>query len=111
MQQRPGNAQLATERMWNLIEARRFADALQSSGNFYDESTHSDHLMAEAVARWQARQSNQAIGTFESAIASRPEWDNPLWVKALYSPLVVSTVQEMHAEVEKRQKARAALQP
>lgn len=111
VQQRPGDAQLANERMWSLIETRRFADALQSSSNFYDESTRSEHLMAEAVALWQARLTNQAVGNFESAITAHPEWNNPLWVRALYSPLVASTVQEMHAEVERRQKRSAATKP
>jgi hypothetical protein len=41
-------------------------------------------------------------------MGSHPEWENPKWVSALYSPLVAQSVQEMQAERERRrQKAKA----
>jgi hypothetical protein len=39
-------------------------------------------------------------------VARQPEWDNPRWVKALYSPLVAESVEQIRAEQKHRQ-ARA----
>jgi len=41
-------------------------------------------------------------------ISRAPEWANPRWVKALYSPLVAETIDQMSAEHERRRKALAA---
>lgn len=58
--------------------------------------------MARAVARWQAREQDQALLDYNSALGWQPEWGNPSWVKALYSPLVAQSIQEMQAERERR---------
>ena len=108
VQERPGDAKLWAERTWSLIEIRRLSDAIQTSNTFYDEATKSERLMAQAVAYWQAKEPTPAMSSFESATAAQPEWENPRWVKALYSPLVAQSVQEMHAEQKKRREARAA---
>jgi hypothetical protein len=63
--------------------------------------------MARAVARWQAREQEEALRQFDDALARQPEWDNPRWAKPLYSPVVVEVIGEMHAERERRRlKAR-----
>jgi hypothetical protein len=41
-------------------------------------------------------------------VSGQPEWENPRWVKALYSPLVAQSVQQMQVERERRRKALAA---
>ena len=111
VQERPGDAKLWVERTWSLIELRRLSDAIQTANAFYDEATKSERLMAQAVAYWQAKQPAQAMGSFEIAAVGQPEWTNPRWVKALYSPLVAQSVQEMQAEQERRRQARLASKP
>jgi beta-barrel assembly-enhancing protease len=108
VQERPGDAKLWVQRTWSLIEIRRFSDAIQTANTFYDEATKSERLMAQAVAYWQAKEQTAAMSNLETAAAGQPEWGNPRWVKALYSPLVAQSVQEMQAERERRQKARLA---
>ena len=61
--------------------------------------------MGLAVARWQARQQNEALMAFGSVTAAHPVWLNLRWTKALYSPTVAQSISEMHAEQEKRQSA------
>ncbi|HWX93255.1 MAG TPA: M48 family metalloprotease [Terriglobales bacterium] len=109
-QQRPGDARLWVRRAWAQIEIRRFSDALQTA-NFgpSDESVQPERRMMEAVAFWQAKQPDAALGDFRTATLTQLEWENPAWVKALYSPLVAQSVQEMKDEAERRrQKARVA---
>ena len=66
--------------------------------------------MARAVTRWQAQEHDEALVDFNAALAGQPEWENSSWVKALYSPLVTQSIQEMQAERERRkQKARIAV--
>jgi hypothetical protein len=64
--------------------------------------------MARAVALWRALQDDEALRDFESASATQPEWTNPRWVKALYSPLVVQSIEQMSAEGERRRKIQTA---
>jgi hypothetical protein len=68
----------------------------------------SEKTMMQAVGFWQATEPDQALTDFASAAVSQPEWENPDWVKAMYSPLAVKSIQEMQNEREARQKARTA---
>ncbi|HTR25913.1 MAG TPA: M48 family metalloprotease [Terriglobales bacterium] len=103
-QLRPGDRWLTQALVWSLIEVRRYADALQILENSsYDPSLQSDKEIARAVTHWQAQQRDQAMIDF-SAVAAQPEWENANWVKALYSPLVAQSIQEMQAEHERREK-------
>jgi len=55
------------------------------------------------------RDSNEAMRDFDIALGGQPEWENSSWVKALHSPLVAQSIQEMQAERERqRQKAKVA---
>jgi hypothetical protein len=63
--------------------------------------------MAGAVARWQAQERREALVEFQSAIAKQPQWKNPKWVGALYSPLVASSIQEMDTELERGRNSRS----
>jgi beta-barrel assembly-enhancing protease len=107
VQQRPSDLRLAVEHTWSLIEIRRLSDAI--SNNLFDEATRSERNMAQAVAFWQAKQPDAALNNFAGAVNGQPEWENPRWVKGLYSPLVAQSVQEMQAERERRRKARVAV--
>ncbi|HUA15711.1 MAG TPA: M48 family metalloprotease [Verrucomicrobiae bacterium] len=108
-EQRPGNVKTRVRRSWAEIELRRYSDALQTlnQGN-YDDPWRGAQAMAQAVAFWQAKESDEALLDFERALASQPEWGNPRWVTALYSPLVARSVDEMKAERERRKKKRTA---
>ena len=108
VQERPGDARLWLEHTWSLIQIRRLSDAIQTTNTFYDEATKSERLMAQAVAYWQAKAPTAAMISFETATAAQPEWENPQWVKSLYSPLVAESVQEMQAEQKRQREARTA---
>ena len=60
--------------------------------------------MARAVANWRAQEPDPALLDFARALGWQPEWGNSNWVKALYSPLVAQSVQEMQTERDLRKK-------
>jgi Zn-dependent protease with chaperone function len=110
VQQRPGNAKLTAQLAWAQIEIRRYADALQTlEGASHETGIEPEKAMVRAVALWQAQQHDQALLDFNRASGGQPEWENSRWVKALYSPLVAQSIQEMQSERERRkQKAKVA---
>jgi len=112
VQRRPGNIQMLLRLAWTQIELRRFADAFRTLNTAPEESTlRPEQVMAEAVARWQAQQPDIALRDFEAASSRQPEWENLGWVKALYSPLVTRSIQEMQVERERRRKAAVTARP
>lgn len=112
VQRRPGNAWMLVRLGWTDIELRRLADALQAINGASEEfALRPEQMMAGAVARWQAQQRDFALRDFSAAVGRRPEWENPLWVKALYSPLVAQSIQEMQIERERRRKAAVVAPP
>jgi len=115
IQQRPRDLRLGARLIWADIELRRFSDALQVLNLAYEQGqSQPERTMARAVSLWRALQDDEALRDFESASAAQPEWTNPHWVKALYSPLVVQSIDQMSAERERRRKiqtARAQLRP
>ena len=115
VQQRPGDVKLWMHRAWVEIEIKRFSDAIQTVNNgvwkstgMYEEHPEGERAMARAVAFWQANEADSAMGDFDRAVAGQPEWLNSQWVKALYSPLVAQSVEQMKAERERRKKERMA---
>lgn len=115
VQQRPANVKLWLRRAWAEIEIKRFSDAIQTvnngvgeSGGVYQARPEGERSMAQAVAFWQASETDSAIGDFDRAVTAQPEWLNPQWVKAVYSPLVAQSVEQMKAEHERRKKERMA---
>ena len=110
VQQRPGDLQMFLRLAWAQIEVRRYADALQELDDFvYNQQMQPARAMARAVARWQAQEPEDALRYFEIALQGQPEWNNPNWVRALYSPLVTHSIQQMQAERDRRrQKAAVA---
>jgi predicted Zn-dependent protease len=109
-QQRPGDAKLGLQLAWAMIEIRRYGVALQTLEiTVTQQQSEPERAMARAVARWQAQEHDRALPDFNVALDEQPEWGNSIWVKALYSPLVGQSIQEMQSERERRkQKARAA---
>jgi len=103
VQQRPGRLRLRVRRAWVAIENRRFADALQTTGE-EEERTDREESMLKAVAFWQSKEADTALEDFTRATLGQPEWNNPHWVRALYSPLVAKCVQEMQAKREERER-------
>ena len=94
---------------WAQIEIRRYGDALQTLNRAVHEQKIQPERRWYEVANWQAQEHYEAMRDFEIALGGRPEWGNSSWVKALYSPLVAQSTQEMEAERERRkQKVRAA---
>jgi hypothetical protein len=110
IQQRPGETQWRTDRAWAQIQTQNLADALQLLGDNYTSAQPSpERSMARAVAFWLSEQRNPAMGEFATAVAAQPEWKNAHWVKALYSPLVADTVQQMQVEQQQRIKRQQAM--
>ena len=108
VQQRPGDARLWVRRAWTEVEIRRYSDAMQSVNNGYNQILPNEKAMVQAVAHWQARETDDALRDYDTAVAGEPEWENPQWVKSLYSPLVARTVEEIKAERERQKKQRMA---
>src|SRR5262249_33682034 len=109
VQQRPGDVKLWLHRAWADIQVKRYSDAIQTvnngaweSGTAYQEHPEGERAMAQGIAFWQARETDSAMSDFDRAIAGQPEWNNPQWVRALYSPLVADSVQQMKEEKERR---------
>jgi predicted Zn-dependent protease len=121
VQQRPGDATLSSQLGWVLIEQRDFEDALNRfrvaearAPRREKAPSPASRLVAEpwmgsAVADWLARQPDMALNDFSIVVNAQPEWLNPHWTRALYSPTVVKAITEMQAENKKRQ--TAARQP
>jgi predicted Zn-dependent protease len=111
---RPGEIAFRTSEAWVNVENRRLADALRSLDPAYDayaKTAHPERIMARGVAHWLAQQPDQALQEYESAVTAQPEWENPKWVKALYSPLVAQSLEEMQDERQRRRKTQPARTP
>ena len=102
-QQRPGDLDLRIRLAWTQIEIRRYADAIQTlNGIVYHHDVHPERAIVRAVANWQAQEHDEALRDFDVGLGAQPEWENPNWVQALYSPLVAQSIQQMQAERERR---------
>jgi tetratricopeptide (TPR) repeat protein len=113
-QLRPGEIRFRTSEAWVNVENRRLADALRSLDPAYDayaKTAHPERIMARGLAHWLARQPDQALQEYESAVTAQPEWENAKWVQALYSPLVAQSLQEMQDERQRRRKTQQARTP
>lgn len=113
----PGRAEFITSLGWTNIERQNYAAALANfnavgsrsaillSGTeetAYDPSTAQT---GTAVALWLGDQRSGAVQTFSRVYDEYPEWRNPRWVRATYSPLVWRTVSQIAAEIERTRKA------
>jgi beta-barrel assembly-enhancing protease len=98
---RPGEEHFAIIAAWIEIQLRQLADAnqrLSYIGNYPEKD------MARAVLLWQESYPDRAIAEFNAAVRTEPEWRTPEWVRALYSPTVVESVEAMQKESERRER-------
>jgi hypothetical protein len=59
-----------------------------------------------AVAEWLGHQHSEAVTQFQRVYDDYPEWRNPVWVRAMYSPTVWRTVSQISAQIERDTKER-----
>ncbi|NDQ56815.1 MAG: M48 family metalloprotease [Acidipila sp.] len=112
VQRQPHNLTALVRLAWIEIELRRLTDALRTIDTAEEIDTHlPEKTMMPAVARWQAQEHDLALRDFEAVAKWQPAWTNPHWVQALYSPLVVQSMQEMQIERERRRKGAPAVKP
>jgi predicted Zn-dependent protease len=105
VQQRPGSTEWTTDRAWAQLQNKKFEDVLQSSNERYSAADLApDRKMTRAVAFWLSEQKDASLRDFAIAVEAEPEWKNPKWVRALYSPLVADTVQQIATEQERLRK-------
>jgi predicted Zn-dependent protease len=124
VEEHPGDDLLQTRLGWVLIEQHNLEAAIQrfeSAGTQYPSSEYgspiqrrrlfNERRMGLAVAEWQAQQFDRALSEFYGVSHAQPEWLNPQWVEALYSPGVAKTIEDLKAEQKKRHgPARAGTQ-
>ena len=110
VQQRPGRVRPSLRLAWAKMEVRQYRDALEVLNDIAsNQQVPAERKMACAVARWQAQDHAEALRYFGFAVRDQPEWENANWVKALYSPRVAQSVEQMQAEHEhEQQRARVA---
>ncbi len=114
--ERPGDAQLQIRLGWALVEQHNLEAALYRFNSvrnwiprgYYPplngaERFHHEARVGLAVAAWQGHETDRALAEFASVSNFQPEWLNPQWVEALYSPGVAKTIEELKAEQKKRQ--------
>jgi tetratricopeptide (TPR) repeat protein len=99
--QRPGDLTLQSALGFDELEQHQLDDAIRRFSLAMDDDTWNSPLMGRSVARWQARQTKEALEDFEAAAKSHPEWRDPRWVGALYSSGVAQSVAEMQARQAK----------
>jgi tetratricopeptide (TPR) repeat protein len=99
---RPGNLSLHAALAFDQLEQHQLDDAIRHFSIAIADNDWNSPQMGRAVARWQARQTDEALKDYEAVAKGQPEWRNPRWVKALYSPAVAQGVAEMEAEQHKR---------
>jgi predicted Zn-dependent protease len=108
IQRRPGIADWGVENAWAQIDVNRLSDALQSLESAQAPAERQDRAMARAVAFWQAKEPDQALEQFDSALATQPEWSNPVWVKTMYSPIAAQAIEQMKVEQQRRRKSQVS---
>ena len=115
VEERPGDPLVQSRLGWVLIERHNLEAAMQrfeSAAARYPapefgspnqrRRLFNERRMGMAVAEWQAQQFDRAVNEFAGASMTQPEWLNPKWVGALYSPGVAKTIEELKAEQKKR---------
>ena len=115
VEERPGDPVLQSRLGWVLIEQHNLEAAIQrfeSATNRYvgpesgapiqRQRLFNERRIGLAVAEWQAQQFDRAVNEFAGVSMRQPEWLNPKWVGALYSPGVAKTIEELKAEQKKR---------
>jgi tetratricopeptide (TPR) repeat protein len=115
VQERPADARMQVQLGWALVDQHKLEDAIErfnAATNQYSYPVYgalnphtrlfNEMRVGLAVAQWQAHEFDRAVGELAGASIAQPEWLNPQWVGALYSPGVAKTIEEMKAERKKR---------
>jgi len=102
VEQRPGNPVYQVQLGWALVDQQRYSSAIHS----FEQSGAS--RIGLAVAKWRGKDADAALNHFTSGTSFEPQWLNPKWVQAQYSPMVARSIAEMKSEQEKRELARKA---
>lgn len=89
-------------RAWPEIEQRHYDSALT---NFGGDAVGRETNAIRAVGEWLANNHEGALREYES-LANDPSWSNRHWVEGNYSPTVVSALDQMKQERERRLSAR-----
>lgn len=118
VQERPADAKMQVQLGWVLIEQHNLEGAIErfdtaerqppsvGLGGWNRRARLLQEMrIGRAVAEWQAQQIERAVGEFAGASMAQPEWLNPEWVAALYSPGAAKTIEELKAEQKKRRGA------
>jgi predicted Zn-dependent protease len=118
VQERPNDARMQVQLGWVLIEQHNLEGAMQrfeiadkqppsvESGGWNRRARLLQEMrIGLAVAEWQAQQYDRAVGEFAGASIAQPEWLNPQWVAAQYSPGVAKTIEDLKTEQKKRRAA------
>jgi tetratricopeptide (TPR) repeat protein len=115
VQERPADSRMQLQLAWALVEQRNLESAIERfHGVIYQDQVPAigdwkrharmvnEAHIGSAVAYWQSHIVDRAKTEFSGASPSQPEWLNPKWVGALYSPGVAKTIEELMAERTKR---------
>ncbi len=107
VQQRPADGKMQLELGWALVEQHNLEAAIQRFSVYRyipipiealpnrHAQPFDERRMGMAVAEWQAQQFDRAVSEFAGISNTQPEWLNPKWVGALYSPGVAKTIEEL----------------
>ncbi len=106
VQMRPGDPGLQLMQGWIDIEQHQFENAIRLFESASAEPPWNSPVAGMAIASWQAHRDEKALERLDYAAKALPQWGNPQWVAALYSPFVAHTAIEMDAEWQKRQSAK-----
>ncbi len=102
VQLRPQESRLRAARAWPEIEMRHYDTALTFYGG---DAVGIDSTAIRAIGMWLANNHEGALREYE-ALANDPSWSNRNWVKGNYSVTVVSAIDQMQQEREKRLASR-----
>jgi len=98
IQLRPQEGRFRVQRAWPEIDLRHYDSALAGLGSYGgDAEMHA----IRAVGQWLAENHESALSEYGS-ISSDPAWSNRHWVEGNYSPTVVSALEEMRQERDRR---------
>jgi hypothetical protein len=116
VQELPGEQILQVRLAWAQVEQRnlesvigRFHNVIYQSLSTADRDANrrariiNEAHIGLAVAYWQSHLVDNAKTEFSTGAFSQPEWLNPKWVGALYSPGVAKTIEELKAARAARQ--------
>lgn len=102
IQLRPQEGRFRAARAWPEIEQKHYDTALTFYGG---DAVGMESNAIRAVGMWLANNHEGALRDYE-ALANDPAWSNRNWVKGNYSPTVLSALDQMQQEREKRVAAR-----